>query len=461
LKFKYKKFLVLDTNIILNNAKNVYTLSDNSENLIILPETVIDELDTKKMLMEEIGFQAREFGRILKSTKVIGKEIIKNKEGNEATIVLVEGDTGLKIAIVSLKEYNLKNVDRSIENDRKIINVGLFFKNKYKKKEVTLISEDIMCRTRAISLGMDSSGIKENNDVKTTFIKTFELESELFNSIDNKNIKDIDQEYEISNYCYRFFDKEKQYYKYATINNSKIEAINETVLRKNVIKPLNEGQMFALKGLMDNYDISILEAPSGSGKNLISISAAMRLIDKGEFKKIIYIRNSIASVDSNAEIGFLPGTQTEKMKIYNHPLYDTINFIAEEMCHNKNNEIKEEQIDKKSEDLIEKYQIETQWIGELRGRTLSNAIVILDEVQNFSISTLNTVLTRISKTSKVIAIGSNSQIDNAYLSKNSNGLTKLLALANKEHEEIKLFATNLEKSVRGPITEWAEKNIKN
>jgi PhoH-like ATPase len=237
--------------------------------------------------------------------------------------------------------------------------------------------------------------------------------------------------------------------------------IDENELRKSDIKPINVGQMFAMSGILTPFDVTIIEAKSGSGKNVLSIAGAMRLIDKGLFKKIIYIRNSIASVEKNAEIGFLPGSQAEKMKIYNHPLYDTIEFIATESIKKKkkDKDYAIEALEAKTEELIAKYQIEAQWIGELRGRTLSNAVVILDEAQNFSISSLNTILTRIGRDSKVIAIGSNTQIDNAYLSVNSNGLTKLLMLACEE-QEIELFATNLEKAVRGPIVEWSEEKVK-
>jgi PhoH-like ATPase len=459
MKKKFDNYYVLDTNIILNEANFIISLAEEGKNLIILPETVIDELDTKKTLMTEIGYQARDFGRLLSKAVVTDKVVVGNDKNVTVMQLMIDK---ICIHIISFRDYKLGNVDRGILNDRQIIKVTSFASTYYKTPEATyLLSEDIMCRTRAISLGVQSRGIINKQEMNFKYIKTLEVSAEMFNSLFNKPIIEVDADYVQQNYCYIFHDSTKNYSVFGIIKGGLIQMIDENELRKSDIKPINVGQMFAMSGILTPFDVTIIEAKSGSGKNVLSIAGAMRLIDKGLFKKIIYIRNSIASVEKNAEIGFLPGSQAEKMKIYNHPLYDTIEFIATESIKKKkkDKDYAIEALEAKTEELIAKYQIEAQWIGELRGRTLSNAVVILDEAQNFSISSLNTILTRIGRDSKVIAIGSNTQIDNAYLSVNSNGLTKLLMLACEE-QEIELFATNLEKAVRGPIVEWSEEKVK-
>jgi len=465
MKKNFKKIFVLDTNILLNDAKIIKKFSEDGENLIVLPETVIDELDSKKSLIrEEIGFQSRLFGRILQNAKM-QKKVNAGKSKN-ISIVPITVDK-MCIHIISFQNYDLKEIyDKTVLNDRKIIKVASFVSEYYGNKENTfLISEDIMCRIRAMSFGVNTEGMNSKENIDFNFIKTLEYPSNQFDKLPLLSILDIDPEHKITDYCYIFKDSDNAWEKYGIIKNGLIHIIDENELRKSDIKPLNVGQMFAVKGLLESYDISIIEAKSGSGKNLLAISSAMRLIDKKQFQRIIYLRNSIPSVEKNAEIGFLPGDQSEKMKIFNHPLFDTIAFIASEGLKKKkeykegDHKISQELLEEKIEGLINKYQIEPQWIGELRGRTLSDAIVIIDECQNISIGSLNTILTRIGKNSKVIAIGSNSQIDNSFVSVNSNGLTKLLSLANKEYENISVFATNLEKSVRGPIVEFAEEYI--
>ena len=96
------------------------------------------------------------------------------------------------------------------------------------------------------------------------------------------------------------------------------------------------------------------------------------------------------------------------------------------------------------------------WVGEMRGRTLSNAFVIIDEAQNMSNKTMQMVLSRIDSTCKVVVLGSNKQIDNFYVNKHTNALTTLLKSTKIDSSLVNIFAIRLKKVLRGPITEWAE-----
>jgi PhoH-like ATPase len=96
------------------------------------------------------------------------------------------------------------------------------------------------------------------------------------------------------------------------------------------------------------------------------------------------------------------------------------------------------------------------WVGEMRGRTLSNSYIIIDEAQNMSNKTMQMVLSRIDNTCKVVILGSNMQIDNFYVNKYTNSLTTLLKSTHKESELVNTFAIKLQKVLRGPITAWAE-----
>jgi len=113
------------------------------------------------------------------------------------------------------------------------------------------------------------------------------------------------------------------------------------------------------------------------------------------------------------------------------------------------------------EQLISNYNIETMWVGEMRGRTLSNAFIVIDEAQNMSNKTMQMVLSRIDSSCKVIVLGSNMQIDNFYVNKHTNALTTLLRSTKQENHLVHLFAVKLQKVLRGPITEWAENIFSN
>jgi len=123
----------------------------------------------------------------------------------------------------------------------------------------------------------------------------------------------------------------------------------------------------------------------------------------------------------------------------------------------KENSEDQESVDAKIEELKEKYRIDTMWIGAIRGRTISNAFVIVDEVQNFSRKSLQTVLSRLDDQCKVVCIGSNRQIDNQWVNQYTNGLSVLLDVTDSEHPEVNMFATKLDRVVRGRITEWTER----
>lgn len=453
---KFEKIYILDTNIILEDANQIFTIAENGKNLIILPETVIDELDSKKVGVHEINFQAREFGRILSDFDVIKNRRAGSKK--DVTIMSLKRED-IQIDIISYKNYFLDDVDINAKNDRKIIKVAQFAKTFYKIPDSTfLLSNDIMCRTRAISLNIQSQGLTGNNgNSKNEFVKKLEIQEELEELIENlqdSDITEIDQNYKPENFCYHFLSNSGNQ-KLGYIINKKVNIINKNHFDELLIEPLNKGQKFACAGMIDpKIDICIIDAIAGSGKTLLAIASGMYMIKNRHYDKIIYIRNSIESVDRAEEVGFLSGND-EKFKVFYHPLYDTMEFIAQKGLDKY--EINQLSINNKVEELMIGYNIETLWPGAARGRTISNAYVIIDEVQNFAKSSLQTVLSRVDKDCKVICIGSNRQIDHPFVNKYTNGLSTLLKAIKEENPEIQLFGTELNKVVRGKITEFTER----
>lgn len=452
---KFDKCYVLDTNIILGDAQQILSIGESGKNLIVLPETVIDELDAKKSGLGEINFQAREFGRILGDAEVISTSI---ESGSTRMRISVKD---IVIDIISFDSYNIENADKSVINDRKIIEVARFSRDFY-DFPVTLLSNDIMCRTRAISMGVATEGmIKAGHRESAEFIKTIEgIDSTEFSTMENKHISNYDPNYIPENHCYHLKatdGNEKLVY----LVNGLITFVDEEEHRRNIVKPVNSGQLFAMSGMMDErIDLCLVNAIAGSGKTLLAIAAGMKHVRKGNYGKIIYIRNSVESTDKAEEVGFLPGME-EKFKIYNYPLYDTLEFIAQKELNGHKGKQTQEAIDEHVDKLLNKYKIETMWNGSIRGRTISNAFVIIDEVQNFGKTSLQTVLTRLDKDSKVVCIGSNRQIDHPYINKYTNGLSSLLKAATEHNEEINVFGTELDKVVRGKITQFAERIFEN
>lgn len=460
----FDKYYVLDTNILLEDATNIYKLSQDGKNLIILAETVLDEIDTKKSGFDEINFQAREFARILEDSNIISStkkdlyKIIRLKINNKDTV----------IDIISKDEYeiNSKNVSLNIINDRKILEISTFA-NTYYKHKVEFISLDIMARTRAISLDIKTNSLlgKDKDIFDLDFIKYIDINFEDLEHLDNEEIIKFDKDYKPYNFSYCFKVRHSDQVLLANIQNKKIKLLDELEVRDQVITPLNKEQLFFSDAIINHfYNVLIIEAKAGSGKTLLALSGALKLVRQKFFQKIIYIRNSIESLDKGEDVGYLPGLE-EKFKIYNHPLMDSLDYIIRTEHKRKRNkkapdvvfqQLDDSEVTARIEQMISNYGIETMWVGEMRGRTLSNSFIIIDEAQNMSNKTMQMVLSRIDSSCKVVVLGSNKQIDNFYVNKYTNALTTLLKSTKNEDNLVNIFAIKLEKVLRGPITEWAE-----
>lgn len=447
------QYIVLDTNVILNNAHNIFTFPTNTT--IVIPETVVDELDSKKSVIGEIGFQAREFGRLLaRATK------LPLERTSALTIAKFELEN-INIHLTSTSNYpNYSDTSPSVINDRKIIEIAKQYQALY--ENVIFYSIDVMCRTRAESEGLSTSDFKEVERTDYEYVKTISLDFDTFSNVHNKPILTVDPEYKPENYSYIFTCSDTTQHKLANIYNGNVDVlgkVTETELRTQAITPANNEQLFLSRAIQDtSIDVIILEALSGSGKTLVSLSNAMAMINRNNsYESILYIRASINDVPNEEEVGFLPGLE-EKFAVYYHPIKDALEHIARKKlsASKLKGEDLEAAVIEEVDKLIVKHRIQCMTGLGMRGRTFTNCIAIIDEVQGQSKASLQKMLTRFGKGCKVIIVGSQRQIDNKFLTKFNNGLSVLLDDCAKESPLIKKFAINLRKVVRSPLSEWAE-----
>jgi PhoH-like ATPase len=459
----YHKVYVLDTNILLQDATHLFRLSENGNNLLVIPETVLDEIDMKKSGFDEINFQARAFARIIESGQTQQTERI----GDHTIItVTLHHPSTAHLAMITKNSYSSDRTSASnIVNDRKILEIAKFAHEHY-DEEVTFLSLDVMARIRATSMDLVAQsllGVKDD-DGAVEFQKRIVISFDASADLNNRSIYEFDPNYKIENVAYEFEVEDADHVILATVQNERIVVLDEAEVRDQIITPMNKEQLFFSHAIIEPYyTILVVEAKAGSGKTLLALSGAMKLVRQKAFKKIVYIRNSIESLDKGEEVGFLPGLE-EKFKIYNHPLMDSLDYIVR-LDHKRSKSVKngyvsksidEETINIKIAETIKRYAIETMWVGEMRGRTISDAVVIIDEAQNMSNKTMQMVLSRMSESCKVMVLGSNKQIDNFYVNKHTNALTTLLKSVTKKYEGVHMFAVTLKKVLRGPITEWAE-----
>ncbi len=451
------KFLCLDTNIPLLDVNNIIELGSQPNTVIVLPETVLDELDSKKSGLGELAYQARSFGRLIARC---GKPV---RTLHDNMIVSKFVADGVHIWIVSIETYPLfKDVAPNVLNDRKIIEVAIQFAKFY--EPVTFISNDVMCRIRADSLGLEVSDFKIVDKVDYEFTKCLEVSEGTFKTLHNRSILEVDPEHLAEHYNYKFSTPTSSQIKLASITNDTISILgkdSEQELRRQEVNPANADQLLLSRAIQDpTTDMVVCEALAGSGKTLVSLSNAIRLVKSNSpYSSIMYVRVSVNDVEAVEEVGFLPGTADEKNAVYYHPLYDSLDFIARNRT--KGNKVKGRELDEKVEEQVEKIITDCNITAStglgMRGRTFTDTVIIFDEIGNASKPSLQKMLTRVGKNCKVILIGSNNQIDNPNMTKFTNGLSVILNDCATTTEGINKHVVPLQRVVRSDFAEYAEK----
>ena len=187
-----EKVYVLDTNIILQNLQNLYKISDNKTNHIVVPETVLLELEDKKKLVNELGYYSREFARLLAKMKI--KEV-DYKLGFK--VVKLFNDE-LNLDIISKDKYDtvIEQIHISESNDKRIIEVASIAQEYYKGCQTIFLSLDVYARTFALFKGLRTETLHDDKSTvpKFDFVKSLELDSSMFNSLENKDITLIDKD---------------------------------------------------------------------------------------------------------------------------------------------------------------------------------------------------------------------------------------------------------------------------
>jgi PhoH-like ATPase len=408
-----KKIYVLDTSVLLFDHNSITSFEEND---VAIPITVLEELDQFKIGNETKNFEAREVIRFL--DKLAG-----NKSLN---VWMRLGDEKGKLKVIMdslhLNKMDAETIYGNTKNDHKIINAALSLQNEAKNQIVILVTKDINLRIKAKAIGLLSEDF-ETGKVKN--IKKFSEGLPVIENIDATVIQNIYQKSQVKEKG--ILGKEKVtngYYILNNCSNSVLARYNgltdaiEKVDKKYVfgIKPRNAEQTFGLNALL-NEDIKLvaLEGVAGTGKTLLALASALE--QKNKYDQIILARPIIPL--SNKEIGFLPGDAEDKISPYMQPLWDNLTFIKNQFKAN-------EKKSKVLEQLQDSGLLTITALAFIRGRSLTNAIFIIDEAQNLTPHEVKTIITRAGEGTKVIFTGDINQIDTPYMDEHSNGLTYLI-----------------------------------
>jgi len=405
---KERKIFIIDTSVLLYDKFSIESFSDND---VIIPLTVLDELDKFKQKPGLLGEYARHINRFLDSLR---------DRGN-----LYEGirlDNGQTIRVEKNKKNSIPEILDSNVGDNQIIGVAAFVIEEHPDSEVIVVTKDINFRVKCDGLGIKSEDYYKDKIVDdqgqiysgemTVTVSNPKLISEFYEKkkILSKNIsKNICPNQFVIVKCQQqsFMGISKEEYIVPLVG-----ALNETIN----INAKNKEQKFALE-LLTRKDIPLVTMTgiAGSGKTFLTLMAGLSGIYDKDYERIIVTR-SLQPV--GREIGYLPGNIREKMDPWLAPIFDNFRYVFKDSSY--------------FELMQQKGTIEVAPLAFIRGRTFNDAILIVDEAQNSTIHELKTIITRMGENSKIVLIGDVEQIDTHYIDTLSNGLTIVIEKFKKE-----------------------------
>lgn len=402
-----RQTFIIDTNVLIHDPDAIKRFKDND---VVIPLSVLEELDNFKRHQDEVGKNSREVVRYIDSLKESGKGDFY------AGIVIPEGP---KVRIhleprgAKVDEFPLP-LDRN-SNEFLLVAYSL----KEKGESVVIVSKDFVTRVKAEAMGLEA---EDYENLKVSY-------EEIYKGLRKINVvkRDIDLFYkdgslpipeegfrpneyafltspENSSAVCKFSEKQK-----------KLEPLVQISRDIWGIQPLNIEQRCAIDLLLrDDIQLVTLIGSAGTGKTLLALACGMKKVFDDNIYSRILISRPIMPLGK--DIGYLPGTKEEKLYHWMQPIYDNLEFL----CSNANGPGNGAAT---LAFIMESKKIEMEAVTYIRGRSLPKMYIIIDEAQNLTPHEVKTVISRAGKGTKVILTGDPTQIDNPYLDKDSNGLT--------------------------------------
>jgi PhoH-like ATPase len=403
------KTFILDTNVLLHDPEALVKFGRNE---VIIPVTVLEELDKMKRIPSDLGRNARAVFRML-------DDLHNQGEGNLHTGIKLPNGPTIRIEI-ELKPNHDFAFSLSV-NDNKIILTAYVLQSQ--GKNVVFVSKDFAARIKAEAIGIEA---EDYENLKFAYDSIYRGIRKIETS---KN--DIDHFYKDGSIQLKI-DEPKP---------NKIEPL----LKNNAIwgiKPRNVEQKCAVDLLLrEDIKLVSLIGQAGTGKTLLALACALRLVfDENRYTRILVSRPVIPL---GRDIGYLPGTKEEKLFNWMQPIYDNLEFLCDSNGHEPSETLKW---------VMDSKKIEMEAVTYIRGRSLPKIYMIIDEAQNLTPHEVKTIISRAGEGAKVVLTGDPTQIDNPYLDKDSNGLTYVVG----RFSDHKIYGTvYLEKTERSELAALA------
>jgi len=402
-----KKTYVLDTSVYLTDSSCIKTFKNND---ILIPLKVLDEIDKHKKRQDSVGSQARAVIRKLDELRSRGS-LLKG--------VRIEKGLGL-VRVSSYNPFCLPDDLDLEDSDNQIIATALSERESSPaSRKIVVVSRDINMRVKCDALGLltedyQAEQVVESSEGLYSGRKSILVDEQIIDQFYNNEEIYLDK--------VKYNLNPNQFVMLISNSNEKKAALAKYIDHNQPIKKIlsskskvwntiarNKEQQFALDLLMDpNIPVVSLVGKAGSGKTLLALASGLeQTFEKNIYKKIV-VTKPVEPVGK--DIGFLPGTMEDKMMPWLAPIQDNLQFLMGD--------------DRATLEMyIDRGQIEVEAMTFIRGRSISNAFIVIDEVQNMTQHEIKTVLTRVGEGTKIVLTGDIDQIDNVYIDATNNGLS--------------------------------------
>jgi len=413
-----KKNYVLDTNVLLHDPDSLLKFEDN---VVLLPIEVIEEIDRFKRESSELGQNARAVSRLLDGLRMAGRL-------NEG----VPLPNGGSLRILFPKPAGRRKPGPALASDsadNRILGQAIEVLRGDEQSRTILITKDINLRIKADALGLPAEDY-ENDRVLITDLYTGMIEltvpPEKLAAFRARGEMEIEpgRDFWPNEYCTLSEAGNPKRTALARVDTTGRRLLPITECREGVwgIRPQNREQQFALDALLDDrIKLVTLMGKAGTGKTLLALAAGLkRTVSDREYRRLVIAR---PTVSMGKELGFLPGSLEEKLAPWMQPIHDALELLSDlNMGHDH----------RRSADLLRSGDIVVEALSYIRGRSIANQFMIIDEAQNLTPLEAKTIITRVGAGTKVVMAGDPYQIDNPYVDTSSNGFNYVVSRFRKE-----------------------------
>lgn len=405
-----KRKIILDTNVILFDVQALYKFIDAD---IYFPIAVIEEIDHFKRDMGENGRNARQFSRymdMLRASGSLSRGVTVEKSQSRVFVTIDHGFSGIP-----------KELDQD-KPDNRILATALTLKKSYPDYYVELITKDTNLRIKADVYGINARDYEPDAvSVEELYsgVKEVEVEPEVIDEFyQTKIVHDVREFNLLANQYVIMKDKSNSNHsaigRFSVVHEGIVPLIkpNENVWG---IYPRNVEQSFAMDALLNDELLFVsLVGKAGTGKTLLALAAGLsKTLDEGKFQKLLVSRPIFPM---GRDIGYLPGDVEQKLNPWMQPIFDNVEYLM-------GSDTSQKKAAGRAQELINQGMLNIEPLTYIRGRSIPNQYLIVDESQNLSPHEIKTIVTRAGEGTKIVLTGDCYQIDNPYVDSANSGLT--------------------------------------